>query len=97
MRADPITMSFAQASHRCETCGAKLSSHLRWSKGASEVAIGILLLLVGFAAYEASEHLPAVSPSVRLIAFFAFMGGVFGFTGQRVIKAIEFRPWVPKP
>lgn len=60
------------------------------------VAVGIVLMLLGLAGYEASRQLLSISPAVRLVAFLAFLGGVFGYSAQRVIKAIEYKPWLPK-
>jgi uncharacterized protein (DUF983 family) len=97
IRVDPYSLNFAKASHGCQTCGAELSSHLKWSKAAAEFGIGALLLLVGFAVCEMSKHLPSITPKMRLVAFLALMGGVLSFSAQRIFKAIEFKPWVQKP
>ena len=73
-----------------------MTSLLSWKKEASTVAVGIALMLLGLACYEASKQLPSITPPVRLVAFLAFLGGVFGYSAQRVIKAIEYKLWLPK-
>ena len=97
VRVHPTTLSLAQASHQCETCGAQLASHLKWSKAVTELLIGIFLVLLGFAAFKVSEQLPAATPLIRFFGLLALLGAVFGFSAQRVTAALEFRLWVPKP
>ncbi len=53
-------------------------------------------MLLGVAVYEASKQLHFITPATRFVAFLAFLGGVFGFSAQKVSKAIEYKPWVPK-
>jgi hypothetical protein len=97
VRIDPNSLNFAAATHRCETCGSNLKSVLKWSTGALTVAIGLLFISLGLAAYEASKQLPAIPHAIRLIVFLSFLGAVFGYSANRVLKAIEYKLWQPGP
>jgi multisubunit Na+/H+ antiporter MnhG subunit len=70
---------------------------MNWKKGALIVAVGVVLMLVGVAGYEVSKQLLFITPGVRFVAFLALLGGIFGYSAQRVAKAIEYKPWAPKP
>ena len=54
-------------------------------------------MLIGLAAYEVAMQLSFITPAMRFIALLAFLGGVFGYSAQKVAKSIEYKPWVPKP
>jgi hypothetical protein len=74
-----------------------LTGTLQWRKGVSAVVVGLSLMLLGFAIYEASRQVPAIPDPARLLAFLAFLSAVLGYSGRRVVKSIEFKPWLPKP
>ena len=80
----------------CETCGQELTSALTWRSAASAVAVGLSLILLGVAGFEALGRLSTITPAVRLILFYGYLGGVFGYSAQRVLKSMEYRPWSPK-
>ncbi len=54
-------------------------------------------MLIGLAAYEGSKQVNFITPPMRFVAFLAFLGGVLGYSSQRVIKSIKYKPWVQKP
>jgi hypothetical protein len=54
-------------------------------------------MLIGFAAHELSKQLDFITPVMRFVAFLAFLGGVFGYSSQKVVKSIEYKQWVPRP
>jgi hypothetical protein len=97
VRVDPNSLKFAAPSHSCEACGAELLGSLGWRNALSTLAIGLFLMSLGFAAFEASKSIAAIAPPLRFVAFLAVLGGVFGFCANRVLQAIELRPWQPKP
>ncbi len=70
---------------------------LTWGAAAKIVAVGLFLMLLGLATYEASEHLRVLPPPVRLPLFVAFLGGVFGYSANRVLKALAYEPWQQRP
>lgn len=95
-RTDPNSLNFSAATHQCQTCGAKLTSTLKWRRATSTIVIGLFLVLLGLATYEASKQLAVIPQPVRFIAFLGFLGGVFGYSANRVIAAIEYKPWLPR-
>jgi hypothetical protein len=96
VRIDPDSLKLGAATHQCHGCGAKLKGTLKWQKGIQIVMLGVLLMLLGVAAYEASEQLPALPQSVRLVSLLAFLSAVVGYSAKRVVKSLEYVPWQPR-
>lgn len=95
VRINENSLNFKRASHRCESCGVQLSSQLPWSKAMFELGLGVSLAVVCFGIYKVSGELVVLSPQLRIVGFFALIGGTFGFTAQRIFRAIRFKPWLP--
>jgi hypothetical protein len=93
---DRKSLKLSAPSHQCPTCGALLKGVLPWKKGATIVVGGILLMLLGLAAYDGSRELPAIPQAVRFIAGIAFLSAVISYSVGRVIKSIEYKPFQPR-
>jgi hypothetical protein len=55
--------------------------------------MGLLLMLLIFGLYEFSESVQGVSQKVRFIALVVLLGGVYGVSASRVLRAIELKAW----
>jgi hypothetical protein len=97
VRINPTSLDLRAPTHQCQGCKAELTGTLRWQKGVQVVAVGAALMLLGVAAYEASKQLSALSPGARFAALLAFLGGVVGYSANRVVNAIEYKLWQPRP
>lgn len=96
VRIEPNSLNLAVPTHQCNTCGAKLKSVLKWSTSALTVGVGLLYMLIGLAAYEASNHLPALPPVARFIILLSFLGAVLGYSANRILRSIEYKLWQPR-
>lgn len=89
---EPVTVPPTKPTHTCEACGATFVTRLNPSAWYS-FAMGLLLMLAVFGLYEFSESIQGIAPEVRVIAVVVLLGGVYGFSASRVLRAIELKAW----
>ena len=95
-RINTNSLRLSVPTHECRACGAKLTGVLSWSSAAKTVLLGLVLMLIGFVAFEASKQLDALPQGLRFTAFLAFLGAVFGYAVNRVLRAVRYKPWPVK-
>lgn len=94
-RIEPVVVSLHLPTHKCTSCGARLTTRL--GVGAiAYVVVGFGLMLTVMLLHEASKSVPELSAGIRAIAAVSLLAGVFGFAANRVLRNIEFRLWRPR-